>query len=200
MAVRRDLREACVREAMKIIEKRGLENLSLREVARRLRVSHQAPYFHFADKEHIVAEIVRRGYENFRRYLLEGSAAENPNEALGGLGRAYIRFALENPLYYRLMFTSPLPDLRKHVELRDLGASTFAILKDRLARVADAHGLDINIDSEAMFIWSEVHGLALILQMNHAAELQLMPGEREKHIHYALQRIGDLLFTNPRRR
>ena len=53
-----NLREACIAEAFRIIEDAGLEALSLREVARRLGVSHQAPYKHFPSRDHIVAEIL----------------------------------------------------------------------------------------------------------------------------------------------
>ncbi|MCG8692745.1 MAG: TetR/AcrR family transcriptional regulator, partial [Minwuiales bacterium] len=67
--VPKDLREACVREALAIIDTSGVEELSLREVARRLGVSHQAPYRHFPSRDHILAEIVTRAFESFARYL-----------------------------------------------------------------------------------------------------------------------------------
>lgn len=57
-----DLREACVREALAIITSAGVEKLSLREVARRLGVSHQSPYRHFESRDHVLAEIVRRAF------------------------------------------------------------------------------------------------------------------------------------------
>lgn len=196
MTAKRDLREACIKEALKIIEKRGVENLSLREVARRLRISHQAPYVHFRDKDHIVAEIVRRGFETFERYLREGSADPDPRRAMAGLGRAYFAFALENPLYYRLMFTTPLPDPRAHPELKELGETTYAILKDRLQSVAADRKLTLDIDADSMFVWSAIHGLALILQSDLTTDLHLASADREKHMAHLLKRIGDALGVN----
>jgi AcrR family transcriptional regulator len=52
-----------------IIDSAGLEQLSLREVARRLYVSHQAPYRHFASRDHLLAEIVARAFEAFAQHL-----------------------------------------------------------------------------------------------------------------------------------
>ena len=56
------MREACVEEALAIVGEAGLEALSLREVARRLHVSHQAPYKHFPSRDHILAEVVGRAF------------------------------------------------------------------------------------------------------------------------------------------
>ena len=57
-----DLREACVKEALAIIAEGGIDSLSLRDVARRLGVSHQAPYKHFPSRDHILAEVVGRRF------------------------------------------------------------------------------------------------------------------------------------------
>ena len=54
-----DLREACVQAAREVIAERGVEGLSMRDVARRLGISHQAPYRHFESRDHLLAEIMR---------------------------------------------------------------------------------------------------------------------------------------------
>ena len=64
-----DLREAYVKEALAIIAEGGIDSLSLRDVARRLGVSHQAPYKHFPSRDHILAEVVGRAYAGFAAHL-----------------------------------------------------------------------------------------------------------------------------------
>jgi len=106
----RNLREECAREALAIIEEGGLEALSLREVARRLGVSHQAPYKHFPSRDHLLAEIVSRAFTGFAHHLDSSVPGGNPREDLAAMGRAYLAYALEHPLHYRLMFGTPLPN------------------------------------------------------------------------------------------
>ena len=59
-----DLKGELMRQALKILDKKGVEGLTLREVARAAKVSHTAPYRHFKDKEDILAAIAEVGYTN----------------------------------------------------------------------------------------------------------------------------------------
>ena len=78
---------------MAIIAEQGLDGLSLRDVARRLGVSHQAPYKHFESRDHILAEIVSRAYADFASYLDKRTRGKDPYDDLGKLG--FIRKRLE---------------------------------------------------------------------------------------------------------
>jgi AcrR family transcriptional regulator len=60
-----DLRDACIVAAQEVIAERGVENLSLRDVARKLGVSHQAPYRHYPSRDHLLAEVMRRCFQRF---------------------------------------------------------------------------------------------------------------------------------------
>ena len=64
------LKAACLKAAREAIAEHGLEQLSLREVARRLGVSHQAPYKHFPSRDHLLAEVIRQCFEDFAASLL----------------------------------------------------------------------------------------------------------------------------------
>lgn len=187
----RDIKEACVREALKIIEKNGVENLSLRHVARRLRLSHQAPYKHFASKDHLLAEIIRRGFETFAQYLEQDPKTASPRRNLRLLGKAYIRFALDYPLYYRLMFSSPHPDPKKHRAMSDHSLAAFDLLRERVAALNLALRANMDVEAEALFVWSTVHGLASILSWEHINGLPMTPGDRRRRIVHVLNRIGD---------
>ena len=55
-----DLKEACIQAAREVIAEQGTEGLSLRDVARKLGVSHQAPYRHYPSRDHLLAAIMQR--------------------------------------------------------------------------------------------------------------------------------------------
>ncbi|HSN90738.1 MAG TPA: helix-turn-helix domain-containing protein, partial [Anaeromyxobacteraceae bacterium] len=100
-----ELRRALLDGALAVIERDGVSALSLRDLARRLGVSHAAPAHHFTDKMALLAEIAREGFERFGAAL--GAAAEaSPDDdtRLVEIGRAYVGFALAHPATFRVMF------------------------------------------------------------------------------------------------
>ncbi len=162
------LREACVKEALAIIAKDGLNALSLRDVARRLGVSHQAPYKHFPSREHILAEVVGRAYSSFADYLSKRKRSDDPYRDLGHLGQSYLDYARKHPLHYRLMFGTRLPDPQQHPEMLLQAKQAFAMLREAIGKLP-GRSPEADVDQDAMFAWSVVHGLASI-QQTHAAE------------------------------
>ncbi len=164
-----NLREACIDQAIEIIELSGIEQLSFREVARRLGVSHQAPYKHFPSRDHILAAIVQRTYKDFASFLDEVPFDNRPEVELEALGNQYLKYALSNPLQYRLMFSTPLPDLATHPSMMDGAQHAY----ERLQRVIDRMALPVNSAHNAMFAWSTIHGLASLLQAQVMAKVAL---------------------------
>jgi len=162
----RDLREDCVTEALSIIEERGVEHLSLREVARRLGVSHQAPYKHYANRDALLAEVVARAYHEFASHLDARPRHEDPYSDLSELGRAYLTYARNNPLAYRLMFGTPLPNPEQHPEMMHEARHAFAILRDCIVRIQKSKTprQASSPDLDALFVWALVHGKASIQQ------------------------------------
>ena len=100
-----DLRRALLDAAMDLVEQRGIETVStLREVARRAGVAHNAPYHHFADKAAVVEALALEGYEMLLADELssDDTAAAVP-ERIRALGRAYVGFAVAHPARFTLM-------------------------------------------------------------------------------------------------
>lgn len=180
-----DLREACVQEAIAIIETDGVERLSLREVSRRLGVSHQAPYKHFASRDHILAEVVRRMFDDFAAHLDRRPQTGDPQADLRSMGHAYLSYALAHPLQYRLMFGAPLPNESEHPEMMASAQHAFALLRDNIART----GQSASPEMDAMFVWSTMHGIVSILQTQAATHLDLSEASREQMIAHVLGRI-----------
>jgi AcrR family transcriptional regulator len=181
-----NLREACIDEAMTIIEASGVEKLSMREVARRLGVSHQAPYKHFESRDHILAEILTRSFEDFARHLDARPRFDNPYADLAAMGQAYLNYAAQNPLHYRLMFGTPLPDPDQHPEMMQTAQGAFLRLRDAISVMALASDPDLN----ALFVWSTMHGLASILHMEMFDDLSVARHDLGETIAHVLTRIG----------
>ena len=192
----KSLREACVAEALTIITSEGVEKLSLREVARRLGVSHQAPYKHFPSREHILAEIVARAFADFGRRLSAHEISDDPDLDMGKMGRAYLDYASSQPLEYRLMFSTPLPDAEQHPGMMKEAKRAFALLCDGLRRKAELkkhHVSDEEITLDALFIWSGLHGLASISSSSAIATLGLDPKLLEASKDRMLRGFGQAL-------
>jgi AcrR family transcriptional regulator len=173
-----DLRERCVTEALAIIQEQGVEQLSLRDVARRLGVSHQAPYKHYENRDALLAEVVAREFARFASHLDGRTPFEDAFDDLTSLGRAYLAYAFSNPLSYRLMFGTPLPDPDRHPEMLARARRAFSILQDCVSRL-HSHGRNptegSDVDLDAMFIWSLIHGVASILQTSALQTIPLSP-------------------------
>jgi AcrR family transcriptional regulator len=192
-----DLAEACIAEALAIVEAEGVERLSLREVARRLGVSHQAPYRHFVSREALLAELVARAFAAFAAALEARAAAADPREDLVSLCRAYLGFAAAHPLQFRLMFATRLPDADAHPAMLLRARAAFALLSDAVARIAPAAAPG-TVALDAVFAWAAVHGLAGILQTGALGKL---PGTEaamaEAASAHLLARLADAVARDP---
>lgn len=182
-----DLREQCLDEALRIIRRKGVEQLSLREVARRLRVSHQAPYRHFGSKEELLAEVIRRGFVQLNAELAPSEEAPSAEAALIAMGHAYLRFALRNPLLYRLMFT-------RNAEIDgppdEEGRRAFAFLVRKVAEYTGVPLEDgLSLEADAVFVWSTLHGLSTILQSEAAVSQRMLQCSIEQIADQSLQRM-----------
>lgn len=171
-----ELKEACIQAAREVIAEQGVEGLSMRDVARRLDISHQAPYRHFPSRDHLLAEIMRRCFEDFADFL-DQSANAHSEDPLRGMGEAYLTYAAQKPLEYRLMFGTPWPEPAAHPELVKHAVHAFDVLRQNLlAKHGDEKNAKKQAELEAMFIWSALHGLATIEQSNVMQHLVLSKG------------------------
>lgn len=160
-----DLRERVLAAIIELVEKSGLEALSMREVARRAGVSHQAPYHYFPDRESILAAICGQGFALLDARIAAARArGTSASDRLERAGIAYVRFACEHPAHFRMMFRPELVHLGAHEAVNASADAAFAHVP---AMVADcvAEGLPAEPNVEALVItfWSFVHGFACLL-------------------------------------
>jgi len=189
-----DLKEACVQAAREVIAEQGVEGLSLRDVARKLGISHQAPYRHFESRDHLLAEIMRRCFVDFADHLDHRAGGVSPDEDLGSMGHAYLDYAQEKPLEYRLMFGTPWPEPAQHPELIANAVHAFDILRNSLRETqGDTPEQQARADLDALFIWSALHGMASISNADVMRHLVLAPGVIEHFRQDLMGKIGAAL-------
>src|SRR5262245_29094712 len=105
-----DLAGRLLTAAAALIAERGPQGFSLREVARRARVSEAAPYWHFPSKEALLAAVAEQGFVALGAAMAEVSQRGRNRRRLAGLGVAYVRFALTHPSHLRIMFGPEIRD------------------------------------------------------------------------------------------
>jgi AcrR family transcriptional regulator len=187
------LKDALIDEAFAVIAESGVEGLSLREVARRLGVSHQAPYKHFASRDHILAAVVARCFAEFAAHLEARPVRSDPYEDLEEMGLAYLGYARDNPLKYRLMFNSSLPDGTEHTEMLEQAQHGFALLHERLKTMSlrdPGQVIETPAKHDAMFILSALHGFASLMQSDVLETIGLREEERPVALQRMMRRLS----------
>lgn len=148
-----DLRCALLVAAGELLDEGGAAAISLREVARRAGVSHNAPYRHFADRDALLAALAAEGFAELSRRM-----ALLPASRLQALGQCYVAFALEQPGRFALMFGG-VADKQRYPQLQQAAQALYRQLGASVQAVAP--GQDLTTASLAA--WSLVHGLAQLL-------------------------------------
>jgi AcrR family transcriptional regulator len=169
-----DARNALLGAAADLLEKVGAAGLSVRQVADRAGLSRQAPYNHFENKEALLAELVREGFERLAAALSAGADPKAKN-ALVRAADAYIRQAQEAPALFRLMFSRELVDLSRFPAAALAGRRAF----DGLSEIVAAFAPPERVRELAVAAWSLVHGYATLC-IEVALEPEARRGERAR--------------------
>ena len=160
-----DVRQKIIDEALSWIERENIVSLSLRGIARRLGVSHNAPYRHFPDKESLLVAIAEIGFRQLNRALQQAldCKANNYREKLENIGIAYIRYAVANQTYYRVMFSDRQLICDKYPELDRISEQAFMVLLNVIKAGQEAK-VFIAEDSRqlARVCWSLTHGVSML--------------------------------------
>ena len=152
------LKHQIVSETIKILSLSGIEGLSLREVAKRLKVTHQAPYHYFPDKSALLLEVKKQGFAILSEKMKAVTDQPAPPfDSLKQIGHIYINFCLENPGLFRAMF-APTPE-GQNIRVPE-AAVAFNIVKSSIERLqAQGYFKGFNPEIQAMICWTSLHGL-----------------------------------------
>jgi AcrR family transcriptional regulator len=165
-----NLSSALLDSALQLVATDGVEGFSLRAAARAAGVNPAAVYRHFADRSELLGAVAAVGFgELGARMAAAVAAADDARTQFVAAGEAYIRFALDQPEYFRVMFgpygSRPGSRARRDLEADPERASAYGVL---LGVVGDL--VPREPDDSALTAWSAVHGLATLL-VDHAVEL-----------------------------
>lgn len=155
-----DVRRAVLDGALDIIATEGPEAVSMREVARRAGVSHQAPYHYFGDRAGIFAAISEEGFRNFTNEFR--AALDLPGDIASNCLRAYVSFAITHKGHYRVMFRSDICGIRTHDNTMSAADEAFLSLLD-LAEAVDPERDPANAMPLPIALWAQAHGLATLI-------------------------------------
>lgn len=175
-----DLRASLLAETAAMIAAGGVASVTMRELSRRLGVSRAAPYRHFPDKSSLLLAVAAQGFERLQTRLREVDAAAPPasGERLRRMGEAYLRFALENPAQYRLMYGKEALERGDRPELGEAANELFALLGEVIRALQRAGAIKRgNVEAQAYSAWGAVHGLASLLiegQIDPSVELDAL--------------------------
>jgi AcrR family transcriptional regulator len=171
-----NLREALVNAALDLIASKGPAGFTFAEAARQAGVSAAAPYRHFRDRDALMADVAKRGFERFESSLTAAwdQGRPIPMVALERMGRAYLAFAREEPAYFSAMFEAGVP-LGEHRELQEAGDRAFGVLRQACEAVVATlpAGKRPPAMMMALHIWSLSHGIASLFARGDAARRSL---------------------------
>jgi AcrR family transcriptional regulator len=161
-----NLKEVLLEAARQLIKKQGPEGFSLTEAARLAGVSAAAPYRHFRDREALLSEVARTGFERFAEQLEKAwdDGRPAPIQAFVNLGRAYLDFADGDPASYSAMFEAGL-SVDDDVELKIAADRAFNVLRGSCAAVLESAPKGTTRppgDLMSLHVWSISHGIATL--------------------------------------
>ena len=171
-----NLREALIDAALNLIAQKGPAGFTFADAARSAGVSSAAPYRHYRDRDALIADVARRGFELFEAHLERAwnDGKPEPFKAFENVGRAYLSFARTEPAYYSAMFEAGAA-LDSDAALRQMSERAFAVLR----RASEA--LSANAPAAArppalmmsLHIWALSHGVASLFARGDAGRRSL---------------------------
>jgi AcrR family transcriptional regulator len=189
-----DLRRALIQEALRTMQTRGVDAVTLRNVGTNLGVSRTALYRHFSDKSALLEAVAREGFRPLRLALLEAwHTAPNTLEGLQAMGVAYVRFALAHPSQYRVMFGNVV-DVRT-TGLAEESDGAFHVLAGALAALQHRGPLrQEDTPTLARCAWAAFHGIAMLAI---DGQLRNQDADPVALVRYAIDRIGTARAAAP---
>ena len=165
---RTETRERILEVARELFVDKGVDAVTMREIARRIDYTPTAIYHHYKDKDALITELCGRDFLSLARLFLKIGRTEDPVERLRRIGLAYLDFALEHSGQYRFMFMTPKPPTdptAAGLTVNNPEEDAYAFLRQAIAEGITAGRYRpeyIDADQVAQIMWAGVHGVAAL--------------------------------------
>jgi AcrR family transcriptional regulator len=187
-----DLKNALIQAGIEILSKEGVGGLSLRKVAQRAGVSHNAPYSHFSDKQSLIAAISTEGFKRLYDDLDAAISAypDDPKKQLQEGAWAYVQFAMDHTDTFKIMFSAVLEKEKEYPAFVEISTQTFYRVVD-LVRVCQEAGLlrpappEIN----AVAVWGQIHGIISLVLEGQISHTVLEQYNLHEIVRFAIDQI-----------
>jgi AcrR family transcriptional regulator len=187
-----DLKNALIKAGVEILSKEGVGGLTLRKVAQRAGVSHNAPYSHFPDKQSLIAAISTEGFKQLYHELdaAISSYADDPRRQLQEGAWAYVQFAMNNTDTFKIMFSGVLEKEKEYPAFVEISRKTFERVVD-VVRACQKAGLLRSTPSDitAVAVWGQIHGIISLMLEGQISHTILDRFEIREIVRFAIDQI-----------
>jgi AcrR family transcriptional regulator len=163
-----NLRQALIDAGLELIAEGGISQIDLRKVARKVGVSHMAPYRHFSDRNELLAAIAEEGLRKLAdqvRYKLE-QVPDDFLSKLDAFAKEYVNFAITHPQLIREMFSGINTDYQSHPAIRQALIELFEPLVSLLKKSQATPSITNEYTQLTLVIWSMIHGFSTLVIEN----------------------------------
>lgn len=172
-----ELKGDILKAAKELFLERGYEATSIRNIAEKIEYSPATVYLYYKDKDEIMHALHQEGFKMLVDYFISLQNIPKPFDRLKALGHAYIKFSLDNPEMYKLIFVMPEP--MDHLDsckvnncmneaTWDEGENAFNVLRNTLSQCQqDGYFTTLETDGLTFMIWSTMHGLCMLRNTGH---------------------------------
>ena len=176
-----EMKQLIVKTAMQLFIEEGIDNVSLRKIAEKIEYSPGSIYSYFKDKGEIIHAIHTEGFEKLYALQRTLDVISNPLDRLSKMGTLYMKFAMDNPDYYDLMFIAKGVAAKIYEKQEwDVGQRSYDYLRETVKQCIE-QGLIIesDVDGATFAMWGLVHGMASLIIRGRCA---MMPQEQVSQI------------------
>lgn len=198
-----NLVEALIAATIALIEEKGVENVSVRDVARKAGVSSGAPFRHFASKTALLTAVAEQAISRLTAAVADALAEageRSPLEELRAIGRGYLRWATENPTHFQIVSSRTLIDFQSSARLVDENEAIRLLMVDLIDRARACGELSADIDADDLMVTLRglAYGLARLWIDGHYPEWQVRRSPEEQMVR-SLDLFMDRLRKDPGR-
>jgi AcrR family transcriptional regulator len=161
-----EVRSSILEAAWRLVVQEGWQALSIRKIAEAIEYSAPVIYDHFANKEAILLELTKQGFQKLNGELVKArDGAANPEEQIEAMAYAYWRFAFENAAYYQVMYGLGIPSCETVNQISELSSFSNLILQPIKEVITAGKHPEADPFLKLHTFWSMLHGLISINMM-----------------------------------